>query len=119
MGNMSNKKSRIIIVGLDNSGKSTMINMLKPKKYAEVEIAATVGFKVETFSKSKINFTVFDMSGQGKYRSLWEKYYHEAEAVIFVVDAADELRFGVARNELELLLEHDGKSCRPYYWITP
>jgi len=54
---------KIIIVGLDNSGKSTMINYLKPKKYQETELAATVGFKVETFSKSKINFTVFDMSG--------------------------------------------------------
>jgi ADP-ribosylation factor-like protein 6 len=46
-----------------------------------VEIAATVGFKVETFSKSKIDFTVFDMSGQGKYRSLWEKYYDESEVI--------------------------------------
>ena len=44
-----------------------------------MEIAATVGFKVETFSKSKIDFTVFDMSGQGKYRSIWEKYYDESE----------------------------------------
>ena len=33
----------------------------------------------------------------------------DTQAVIFVVDAADELRFGVARNELDLLLEHDGK----------
>ena len=32
-------------------------------QYAETEIAATVGFKVETFSQSKIDFTVFDMSG--------------------------------------------------------
>ena len=48
-------------------------------KYAEVEIAATVGFKVETFSKSKIDFTVFDMSGQSKYRQLWEQYYDESE----------------------------------------
>ena len=86
-----------------------MINYLKPKKYQETELAATVGFKVETFSKSKINFTVFDMSGQGKYRSLWESYYAEAEAIIFVVDASDELRFGVARNELDMLLEHQGK----------
>ena len=75
-GSLGKKKSKIIIVGLDNSGKSTMINLLKPKKvgylywplifanqYAEIEIAATVGFKVETFSKSKIDFTVFDMSG--------------------------------------------------------
>jgi len=54
MGNMQPKKSEIIIVGLDNSGKSTMINMLKPKKYAEVEIAATSGLKEESFTKSKI-----------------------------------------------------------------
>ena len=31
-GSLGKKKSKIIIVGLDNSGKSTMINMLKPKK---------------------------------------------------------------------------------------
>lgn len=82
-----------------------MINM----QYAEVEIAATVGFKVETFSKSKIDFTVFDMSGQSKYRSLWEQYYEEAEAIIFVIDSADRLRIKVAQNELENLLDHQGK----------
>lgn len=31
-GSIGKKKSKIIIVGLDNSGKSTMINLLKPKK---------------------------------------------------------------------------------------
>ena len=79
MGNLKTKQADIIIVGLDNSGKSTMINFLKPKKYAEVEIAATVGYSIETFTKSKINFTAMDMSGQGKYRTLWEKYYRQSE----------------------------------------
>ena len=46
------------------------------------------------------------MSGQGKYRSLWEHYYSQCEAIIFVIDAADELRFAVAQNELEQLLNH-------------
>ena len=49
------------------------------------------------------------MSGQGKYRSLWEKHYSGVEAIIFVVDSADELRFGVAQNELEMVLENEGK----------
>ena len=49
MGNFGSKKSSIIIVGLDNSGKSTMINFLKPEKYRSEELAATVGFQVETF----------------------------------------------------------------------
>ncbi len=46
------------------------------------------------------------MSGQSKYRTLWEKHYADIDAIIFVVDASDELRFGVARNELELILEN-------------
>ena len=101
MGSIGSKKSSIIIVGLDNSGKSTMINFLKPQKYQQQELAATVGFQVETFTKNKINFTVWDMSGQGKYRTLWEHYYESSEAIIFVIDAADELRFAIAENELQ------------------
>ena len=110
MGN-TNKKSNIIIVGLDNSGKTTLINYLKPKNRQQTEVAATVGYKVENFSRQGLDFTVFDMSGQGKYRYLWENHYSSVDAIIFTVDASDELRFGVARNELEMILEHDGK-CR-------
>ena len=39
---------------------------------------------------------------------MWEKHYSGVEAIIFVVDAADELRFGVAQNELEDILENEG-----------
>ena len=64
MGNsFSNPKSKIIIVGLDNSGKSTLINTLKPEELQQHEVTATVGSREETFVKNKINFTVYDMSG--------------------------------------------------------
>eukprot|EP00347_Sterkiella_histriomuscorum_P012474 403368439 len=46
------------------------------------------------------------MSGQSKYRTLWEQYYEESEAIIFVVDSADRLRIQVAKNELDILLDH-------------
>ena len=41
----------------------------------------TPGFGVEKFKMNKINFTVFDMSGQSKYRTLWEQYYSDAEVI--------------------------------------
>ena len=57
-------KVRILCVGLDNSGKSTIINVLKPKKAVVNEVVPTVGFSVEEFAKNNLSFTVFDMSGQ-------------------------------------------------------
>ena len=46
------------------------------------------------------------MSGQGRYRNLWEHYYKETHAIIFVVDSADKLRMAVAKDELDQLLKH-------------
>lgn len=43
-------------------------------------------------SRRGLKFTAFDMSGAGRYRVLWEQYYPEAHAVIFVIDSADKLR---------------------------
>ena len=56
-GSLGKRKAKIIIVGLDNSGKTTLINYLKPPKEAISEVTPTVGFKVESFKQEKINFT--------------------------------------------------------------
>lgn len=101
------KEARILVIGLDNSGKTTLIHHLKPKKATTMEITPTVGFQVEEFSKNNISFTVYDMSGQGRYRSLWEHYYAEVEAIIYVLDSTDRLRMCVAKEELEQLLSHE------------
>jgi len=100
------RQIKVLVVGLDNSGKSTIINKLKPKKSSSQEIMPTPGFQVEQVSKGKVNLTCFDMSGAGRYRNLWEYYYRDAQAVIFVIDSADKLRVCVARNELESMLRH-------------
>ena len=66
----------------------------------------TVGFSMEEFSKDNLSFSVFDMSGQGRYRNLWEHYYKDCGGIIFTVDATDQLRMCVARDELLGLLDH-------------
>eukprot|EP00002_Diphylleia_rotans_P007430 TRINITY_DN1697_c0_g1_i2.p2 TRINITY_DN1697_c0_g1~~TRINITY_DN1697_c0_g1_i2.p2 ORF type:complete len:114 (+),score=25.78 TRINITY_DN1697_c0_g1_i2:504-845(+) len=52
------------------------------------------------------------MSGQGKYRNLWEHYYKETQAIIFVIDTSDKIRLCVAKDELEVLLEHPDIKAR-------
>ena len=48
------------------------------------------------------------MSGQGRYRNLWEHYYKEAQAIVFVIDCSDKIRMCVAKDELEILLQNPG-----------
>lgn len=76
-------------------------------KAQTLEVTPTVGFQVEEFAKNNLHFTVYDMSGQGRYRSLWEHYYAEVQAIIYVLDSTDRIRMCVCKEELELLLNHD------------
>eukprot|EP00128_Syssomonas_multiformis_P002016 Colp12_sorted_trinity150504_noHs@1161 len=103
---ISKKKVNVLCVGLDNSGKTTIINQLKPEKATVQDIVPTIGFSVEQFTSNALSFTVFDMSGQGRYRNLWEHYYSDCQAIIFVVDTTDTIRMVVAKDELERLLNH-------------
>jgi len=58
------------------------------------------------FPDRNVGFTAFDMSGQGRYRNLWEHYYKECQGIVFVVDSSDKLRMVVAKDELDMLLQH-------------
>ncbi|XP_034042302.1 ADP-ribosylation factor-like protein 6 isoform X2 [Thalassophryne amazonica] len=101
------KEVNVLCLGLDNSGKTTIINQLKPANMQAQEIVPTIGFNIEKFKSSSLSFTVFDMSGQSRYRNLWEHYYKESHAIIFVIDSSDKLRTVVTKEELETLLNHE------------
>lgn len=97
-------KVQILIVGLDNSGKSSLVDQLKSSKIGS-ELAATtptVGFQVETFTYQNLTLTCFDMSGQSRYRTLWEHHYANAQAIIFVLDSSDRIRMCVAKVSLAI-----------------
>lgn len=100
------KEANILLVGLDNSGKSSIINHLKAPDTKSMTINPTVGFSVEKFALKSLNFTAYDMSGQGRYRNLWEHYYRETDGIVFVVDSSDRMRFVVSREELFSMLNH-------------
>ncbi|XP_037093382.1 ADP-ribosylation factor-like protein 6 [Pollicipes pollicipes] len=100
------REVNVIVVGLDNSGKTTILNHFKPDLERPADIVPTVGFNVEKFKAQNLSFTAFDMSGQGRYRNLWEHYYRDCDAIIYVVDSSDKLRMVVAKDELDALLQH-------------
>lgn len=64
------------------------------------------------FLDHNVGFTAFDMSGQGRYRDLWEHYYKDCDGIIFVIDSSDRLRLAVVRDELDLMLQHPDTASR-------
>eukprot|EP00929_Paragymnodinium_shiwhaense_P037385 TRINITY_DN1992_c0_g2_i1.p1 TRINITY_DN1992_c0_g2~~TRINITY_DN1992_c0_g2_i1.p1 ORF type:complete len:702 (-),score=173.39 TRINITY_DN1992_c0_g2_i1:120-2159(-) len=96
---------RILMVGLDAAGKTTILYKLK---LGEVTTTIpTIGFNVETVEYKNISFTVWDVGGQDKIRPLWRHYYAGTNGLIFVIDSNDQDRLEDAKGELHRLLQED------------
>ncbi|CAF1068658.1 unnamed protein product [Rotaria socialis] len=99
------KQMRILMVGLDAAGKTTILYKLKLGEI--VTTIPTIGFNVETVEYKNISFTVWDVGGQDKIRPLWRHYFQNTQGLIFVVDSNDRERIGEAREELQRMLSED------------
>merc|ERR1711868_243240 len=99
------KQMRILMVGLDAAGKTTILYKLKLGEV--VTTIPTIGFNVETVEYKNISFTVWDVGGQDKIRPLWRHYYQNTQGIIFVVDSNDKERVGEAKDELNRMLSED------------
>ncbi|KAL3968100.1 U6 snRNA-associated Sm-like protein LSm2 [Sarotherodon galilaeus] len=95
-GLFGKKEMRILMVGLDAAGKTTILYKLKLGEI--VTTIPTIGFNVETVEYKNISFTVWDVGGQDKIRPLWRHYFQNTQGLIFVVDSNDRERV----NEDEL-----------------
>ncbi|KAJ8505843.1 hypothetical protein OPV22_006729 [Ensete ventricosum] len=99
------KEMRILMVGLDAAGKTTILYKLKLGEI--VTTIPTIGFNVETVEYKNISFTVWDVGGQDKIRPLWRHYFQNTQGLIFVVDSNDKDRVVEARDELHRMLNED------------
>jgi ADP-ribosylation factor protein 1 len=99
------QEKRILMVGLDAAGKTTILYKLKLGEV--VTTIPTIGFNVEQVDYKNISFTVWDVGGQDKIRPLWRHYYQNTEGLIFVVDSNDTDRLEAARDELHKMLNED------------
>merc|ERR1712031_117436 len=99
------QKMRILMVGLDAAGKTTILYKLKLGEV--VTTIPTIGFNVETVEYKNISFNVWDIGGQDKIRKLWRYYYANTQGLIFVIDSNDRDRIEDAREELVQMLNED------------
>ncbi|XP_067897551.1 ADP-ribosylation factor-like protein 14 [Heterodontus francisci] len=101
------KQARILMLGLDAAGKSTLLYKLK---FSDTEFltVSTIGFNVEMLERSEnIVLTVWDVGGQYKMREFWPYYFQDTDGLVFVVDSADKRRMEDSKKEFERMLKHE------------
>jgi len=99
------KEVRILILGLDGAGKTTILYRLQIGEV--VATIPTIGFNVETVTYKNIKFQVWDLGGQTSIRPYWRCYYANTDAIIYVIDSSDTERLHTAKQELLSMLEEE------------
>ncbi|KAJ7147507.1 P-loop containing nucleoside triphosphate hydrolase protein [Mycena crocata] len=97
------KTAEIAIVGLQASGKTSFVNVIGSGQWSE-DVVPTVGFIFRKVRKGNVTLKIWDVAGQPKFRSMWERYCHGVDAIVFIIDSADPEKFNTARFELHQLL---------------
>ncbi|XP_063729538.1 ADP-ribosylation factor-like protein 2 [Symsagittifera roscoffensis] len=99
------REMRILILGLDNAGKSTILKRIMGEDISE--ISPTVGFNIETLEFEGFKLNLWDVGGQKSLRSYWRNYFEATDGLIWVVDTSDKRRMADCRNELHALLQEE------------
>ncbi|KAF5456274.1 hypothetical protein F2P56_025774, partial [Juglans regia] len=100
-----NREARILVLGLDNAGKTTILYRLQMGEV--VSTIPTIGFNVETVQYNNIKFQVWDLGGQTSIRPYWRCYFPNTQAIIYVVDSSDTDRLVIAKDEFHAILEEE------------
>ncbi|XP_030758891.1 GTP-binding protein SAR1b isoform X1 [Sitophilus oryzae] len=108
-------KGKYVFLGLSHSGKATLIRQLLDEKEIDFipyssdhEIDAS-----EELSIGNMRFTTFDLGGHVQARRVWKDYFPAVDAIVFLVDASDRMRFDESRQELISLLTDESLANCP------
>ncbi|KAI1854946.1 hypothetical protein JX265_002585 [Neoarthrinium moseri] len=90
----SKEEYSVILLGLDNAGKTTFHEQAKSLFLPErpdpkLKTVPTVGQNVSTLTLPDMYLKIWDVGGQLSLRKLWQSYYSSCHAIIFIIDSTD------------------------------
>ncbi|XP_017142674.1 ADP-ribosylation factor-like protein 3 isoform X3 [Drosophila miranda] len=99
------KEARILLLGLDNAGKTTILKQLASEDITTV--TPTAGFNIKSVAADGFKLNVWDIGGQWKIRPYWKNYFANTDVLIYVIDCTDRARLPEAGSELfEMLMDN-------------
>ncbi|KXN84213.1 ADP-ribosylation factor-like protein 2 [Leucoagaricus sp. SymC.cos] len=99
------KEMRVLFLGLDNAGKTTILKKLNGEDI--MSVSPTLGFNIKTFAHGKYTLNIWDVGGQRTLRPYWRNYFEQTDALVWVVDSGDRMRMRDCKEELHRLLTED------------
>lgn len=99
------QEMRIIILGLDNAGKTTVMKKLCGEDVSE--ISPTVGFNIKTLEYNNYMLNIWDVGGQKSIRPFWRNYFEQTDGIVWVVDSVDKFRMEECRLQLREILNQE------------
>ena len=107
----TDQEARLLVLGLDNSGKTTILKKLSDEDITH--IMPTQGFNIKSLMRDGFKLNVWDIGGQKSIRPYWRNYYDQTDALIYVIDSADRRRMEESGVELQSLLDEERLSHVP------
>ena len=110
------KKLEVVLVGLENSGKTTLLSVLADGR--PMETAPTIGLNVKMVKRGGVQMKCWDLGGQSQYRQEWGRYTRGCNVIIFVIDASAMHLLPDAKAELHRLLEDRELATTPLLVVS-
>jgi ADP-ribosylation factor-like protein 8 len=108
------QEMEITLVGLQSAGKTTLLAAITGGvEAAEKDTIPTIGLNTRKVTKGSVSIKLWDIGGQPRFRSMWERYCRGVGAIVFVVDAADASNLGMSKQCLHDLLAKPSLAAIP------
>uniref|UniRef100_A0A8C5PKX9 ADP-ribosylation factor-like protein 13A n=1 Tax=Leptobrachium leishanense TaxID=445787 RepID=A0A8C5PKX9_9ANUR len=107
------RRVTILFLGLENAGKSSVIKVIQRVPLCQVSSSSTTDPCRIELRLDRFDITLLDLPGGQKARSTWRLHYHQAHALIFVVDSSDPSRMQEVKSVLGNVLRHPRVAGKP------
>mmetsp|Transcript_35774 Transcript_35774/g.93595 ORF Transcript_35774/g.93595 Transcript_35774/m.93595 type:complete len:195 (+) Transcript_35774:162-746(+) len=102
---LAGKSGTLVLLGLDDAGKTTLLHMLKSDRV--IQPAPTLHPSSEELSVGGVSFTTYDLGGHWQARKVWHNYFPVVDGIVYIVDTASPARFEESKDALDELLKDE------------